>query len=113
MIKLEKTVVANMNTPTKCPQICTTPQLKSKKFPNAPTKKDIIPKHLKKDLEETKLSRVSHSLIFSSSEDEKYSITPEISVSPKVNPKVTRIRKNLKILATQYLNVKVFLVLKI
>ncbi|GFS75854.1 separin [Trichonephila clavipes] len=93
MMKLEKTIAANMNTPTKCPQICTTPHMNSKKFPNAPTKKDIIPKHLKKDIEETKLPRVSHSLIFSSSEDEKYSITPEISVTPKVNPKVTRIRK--------------------
>ncbi|GFU28374.1 separin [Nephila pilipes] len=84
VVKSEKTIIENMNTPKKCRQSCTTPLLNTKRFHHAPTKKDIIPKHLRKDVGVTKLSHVSHSLIFSSSEDEKYSITPDISVSQKI-----------------------------
>ncbi|KAF8764158.1 Separin like protein [Argiope bruennichi] len=71
MLKSEKSAL-NMNTPTKCPQISVTPCLTKKKLCHAPSKKDILPRHLKKDIEITK-SIGMKSLVFSSSDDDPFS----------------------------------------
>ncbi|CAL1276043.1 unnamed protein product [Larinioides sclopetarius] len=93
----------NMYTPTKCPQISITPCLTKGQMCHAPSKKDILPRHLKKDME-GKNSNSMKSLLFSSSDDDFSGLkTP----SPlKVTLKNTRAKKNLEKSSSSYLKPK-------
>ncbi|GBM31682.1 Separin [Araneus ventricosus] len=103
MIKSEKSAM-NMNTPTKCPQISVTPCLTNRKLCHAPSKKDILPRHLKKDMEIMK-SNSMKSLLFSSSDDD-FSSGLKTPSPLKVTLKNTRVRKKPEKSSSSYLKPK-------
>ncbi|GIX79104.1 separin [Caerostris extrusa] len=101
MLKSEKSLV-NVSTPSKCPQILVTPYPSKNNLCHAPSKKDVLPRYLKKDLDVTD-SNTLKMIIFNSSDDEhspqqETHSTPKTVIKPGQNkPKSCEIApKNLR-----------------